>query len=155
MRFLPGTIALLLIAIAIAWAKLGGPKDPRPPDAFLDSEVTLGDDAHTGSCYSLRLLLRQHLLLTPGAVASWKAIGSEDWMFHMEWIEHSGGPDSAWENITLRQLKDRVYPQVIETSRNGNESLQPFMKDLISWPRERHAQKVERCRANPGSPGAS
>ena len=146
MRFLPGAIASLLIAIAIAWAKLAGPKEPKPPDTFLDSEVTLGDEAHTGSCYSLRLILRQHLLLTPGAVAAWKPIGDDDWLFHIEWIENQGGPDSAWENITLRQLKDRVYPQVIETSRNGSEALQPFMKDLISWPQDRRAQQVERCR---------
>lgn len=148
MRFLPGAIASLLVAIALGWAKYGGHKDPKPPDAFLDSEVTLGDEARTGSCYSLRLLLRQHLLWTPGAVASWEPIGDDDWMFHVEWVEgNNGGPDSQWEKITLRKANGMVYPQVIETKANGNEPLEPFMKELMSWPQQQRAQKVERCRA--------
>ncbi len=146
MRFLPGAISGLLIALVLAWAKYSGHQEPKPPDAFLDSELTLGDAAHTGSCYSLRLLLRQHLFWLGSTVGSWKPIGDEDWLFRVEWVEGgNGGPDSQWENFTFRKVGDLVYPQVIETKAGGNVPLEPFVKEMISWPKQQHAQKVARC----------
>lgn len=145
MRFLPGAIATLVIALGIAWARFSSDKEPKPPESFLDAELAVGDAAHTGSCYSLRVVLHQHVFMTPGAVASWQPIGTEDWMFRLEWVENAGaGPVSAWETMTFRKLNDQVYAEVIDTSR-GNTAVEPFIKDLVSYPQERHATKVARC----------
>lgn len=146
MRFIPGAAAGLIIAMGIAWARLSGPREIKPPDSFLDSEVTLGDAAQTGSCYSLRLLLRQHLLLTSGAVGSWTKDDNDGWSFHVEWIEQrGGGPESNWETLKLAARNGQVMPQSLATPRSDHEPLPPFMRELMSWPAERRAQKVERC----------
>jgi hypothetical protein len=147
MRFLPGALASLVIALGFFWAKVSGPHEAKPPDSFLDAEVTQGDAQHSGSCYSLRVVLRQHLFFTPGGVATWTPIGTEDWMFRIDWVENGGGggPASAWETMTFRQLNGQVYPQVIETSQHSTPPIEEFMRDLISGPRDRRAQKVQRC----------
>ena len=149
MRFLPGAAAGLIVALGVSWAKLSGPKIPQPPESFLDSELTNGNASQTGSCYSLRLVLRHHLFLTPGAVPSWQPIGDEDWMFKVEWIENNGsGPVSAWEKMTFRTRNGRIEPQVIDTSSQGNVPVEPFIKELLSYPHDRRAQKIARCRTS-------
>ncbi len=147
MRFIPGAAAGLVFALGIIWARYGGHHDPKPPDSFLDSELTLGDEGNTGSCYSVRVVLQNHLMTLPSAVAAWQSSKAQEWSMRMEWIEQPGSmPQSQWATISLRQHDKIVDVLSISTSAHGVEPIEPFVKDLVSVPRERKVPPAARCR---------
>ena len=132
MRPVAGIASLVVTVAAIAWTLLhrDGADDPRPPDAFLDSEVSLGDAELTPSCYTLRVVLTQHMAFMQSATSSWREDSPGTWVFRIERLENAGGgPVSIWSELTLEQRGALVAPMAFREWRPAAGAEQPEPSD--------------------------
>jgi len=153
-----GIAALAVTVGAIAWTLThrDGADDPRPPDAFLDAEVSLGDPDLTPSCYTLRVVLTQHMAFLPSAAASWREESPGSWVFRVERLENVGaGPVSIWSELTLERRSDVVAPVAFrewqpasgdDQPEPTDEGLVEYFADWISDAEVRPAARLPRCR---------
>jgi hypothetical protein len=165
MRFLPGIAAALVAVFAIAWTIRGrdGADDPRPPDAFLDAEVALGDADATGSCYTLRVVLTQGQFWLPNATSAWRQQGEGEWTFRVEWLDSDAvGAASQWREFDFVAQGALVEPIEVrrpELDAGENPVPEPDLEaefgEWIAAARDRNAGKVERCRGAPDPRGDS
>lgn len=162
MRFLPGIAAALVAALAIAWTIRGrdGADAPRPPDSFLDAEVTLGDAAATGSCYTLRVVLTQRQFWLSSATSTWQERAPGEWSFRVEWLESdSVGAASLWREFDFAERGGLVEPVAIRGPAQANESdtavaeidIEAEFAEWIAVPRQRGTPKLAHCRKRAGN----
>jgi hypothetical protein len=158
MRAVAGIASLAVTVGAIAWTLMhrDGAEDPRPPDAFLDAEVSLGDPELTPSCYTLRVVLTQHMAFMQSATASWREESPGSWVFRIERLDNpGGGPVSVWSELTLEQRSAVVAPVAFrewqpkagdEQPEPTDEGLAEYFAGWISDAELRPAAKLARCR---------
>ncbi len=153
MRFVPGIAASIVAAVAIAWTirHRDGADAPRPPDDFLDAEVTRGDPDGTGSCYTLRVVLTQGQFWLSHSASRWTERADEEWTFRVEWLDGNAATSgSHWQEFDFARRDGLVEPILSRRSGGPGEVLEPDVEsEFGSWleaTRDRRAGKVARCR---------
>ena len=138
MRAIAGIASFAVVASAIAWTLThrDGAGDPRPPDEFLDAEVSVGDAQLTPSCYTLRVVLTQHMAFQQSATSSWREDSPGSWVFRVERLENAGGgPVSIWSELTLEQRGEVVAPVAFREWQPaaGAEQPEPSDSGLVEY----------------------
>lgn len=152
MRFIPGIAAAIVVAFAIAWtiSHRDGADDPRPPDSFLDAEVTRGDLDGTGSCYALRVVLTQGQFWLANATSRWTERAPEEWSFRVEWLDSSSiTAGSQWQEFDFALRDGLVEPVAARRSAADGVTaagdVEAAFREWIEAAIDRRAGKVERC----------
>jgi hypothetical protein len=119
----------------------------RPPQEFLDAELTAGDAAQTGTCYSLGVVLTANYGRQRDAVKKWEQLAADRWRFTFEAIqqEYGGGPQAFTLNATFERGGTRVRPVEITSTSAVDASVLEAMRGLMEAPDAYGSTKVDRC----------
>ena len=152
MRFIAGSISALMVFSTLAYYKCSA-SSSKPPPEFLNAEMANADDEHTGSCFSVGVVITANYALRRAGVKTWQSLDNNRWRFQMENMESGpGGPQHAFESITFELHGDRAWPIAYANSQSNDAPLASGVIQLLEAPKQYRSVKVARCRTNAAQP---
>jgi len=144
MRPYAGPAMVLVIAVGFLIHRLTS-KEAAPPRDFTELEFAGADEAHTGSCYSLRTVLNTNRMFS-GAVRTWTSPREDAWTLALDnVVQADGGPMQFSQKFDFEKHGDQVRLVSVEASEKLPTDLKVNIDALLERPRTIPSTPIERC----------
>ncbi len=146
MRFIPGAVVGLVMAVAFLAYRSFGPSEPVPDRAFLELELAAADEAATGTCFSLNTVLIANTVGYSKAVISWHRVDADTWTRRSEeMVQGPRGPSHVWRSHTFQRENDRILLIAHDSAPGPVGTLKVAVDALLEAPRDRQSTRIDRC----------